>query len=152
MNILAIDPGASGGMAWTFDGIIEASKLPETLTDLKERLISLKAQSPDWTCYMEDVPNSVFGRSSMKSMPKLHRNAGRIEGLLCGLSFRVIMVRPQKWQPIFSLGKRSQCASDTIWKNKLKSEAQRRFPNQEVTHAIADALLILDYAISTEKV
>ena len=34
--------------------------------------------------------------------------------------------------------------SKTEWKNKLKSEAQRRYPDQTVTLATADGLLIMD--------
>jgi hypothetical protein len=33
------------------------------------------------------------------------------------------------------------------WKRKLKEEAQRLFPNMDVTLKTADALLILEYAI-----
>jgi hypothetical protein len=32
----------------------------------------------------------------------------------------------------------------------LKSEAQRRYPDQAVTLATADALLMMDYALSEE--
>lgn len=37
------------------------------------------------------------------------------------------------------------------WKNKLKGEAQRRFPEIKVTLAICDSLLLLDYAIQRER-
>jgi hypothetical protein len=55
------------------------------------------------------------------------------------------MVRPAKWQQHFGLGKRSGCASDTEWKNKLKQAAQRLYPDIKVTLDTADALLLLEY-------
>ena len=42
--------------------------------------------------------------------------------------------------------------SKTEWKNKLKAEAQRRFPHLNVTLKTADALLILEYSISAAGV
>jgi hypothetical protein len=37
-------------------------------------------------------------------------------------------------------------SSKTEWKNKLKGEAQRLFPSEDVTLDTADALLILEYS------
>ena len=80
------------------------------------------------------------------AMIVLNVNAAVIRTTLACFGVRVVQVRPQEWQKHFALGKRRDCASDTIWKNKLKAEAQRRFPNLTVTNATADALLLLDYS------
>lgn len=140
-------------MAWEDETGQHCVSIPETMGDIAALILQMKASntSPNWTCYMEDIPSFIGGKKLGNSMTKLHRSAGRIEGLLCAYNFRVIMVTPQKWQKHFSLGKRSGCSSDSEWKNKLKSEAQRRFPLQTVTLKTADALLILDYAISTDQ-
>ena len=84
-------------------------------------------------------------------MVKLNANSAYIRGVLWALKVQLVMVRPAKWQQFFSLGKRSGCASDTEWKNKLKAEAQRRFPDLKVTLKTADALLICDYAWRQEN-
>jgi hypothetical protein len=42
------------------------------------------------------------------------------------------------------------CSQPGEWKNKLKAEAQRRFPKQKVTLANADALLIYEWARETK--
>jgi hypothetical protein len=63
------------------------------------------------------------------------------------MGMRLELVRPQVWQKAFGLGTASACASKSIWKNKLKAEAQRRFPHLKVTHKTGDALLILEYAL-----
>jgi hypothetical protein len=65
---------------------------------------------------------------------------------------KVEMVRPQKWQKWLGLGRASGCGSPREWKNKLKAEAQRRFPYLNVTLKTADALLILEHSISAAGV
>jgi hypothetical protein len=49
---------------------------------------------------------------------------------------------------VFGLGTASRCASKSEWKNKLKAEAQRRFPDLKVTLKTADALLILEWVLA----
>ena len=63
------------------------------------------------------------------------------------MGVRIVRVRPHDWQKHLRLGTKKDCSGTTEWKNKLKSEAIRRFPTQKVTLATADALLILDYAL-----
>jgi hypothetical protein len=63
-------------------------------------------------------------------------------GVVKTLKIPITLVTPQEWQKHFSLGTASACASKTVWKNKLKAEAQRRFPACKVTLKTADALLI----------
>ena len=77
---------------------------------------------------------------------------GFIKGVIQTLGVRLELVRPQVWQKAFGLGTASACASKTVWKNKLKAEAQRRFPHLNVTLKTADALLILEHSISAAGV
>ena len=72
------------------------------------------------------------------------RNFGFLLGVAMTLGYRIIMVRPQAWQKGLGLGN-SKGMSKTEWKNKLKAEAQRRFPKLSVTLSTSDALLILEY-------
>jgi hypothetical protein len=81
------------------------------------------------------------------AMFKFGDQFGFLKGVLQTLGIRLELVRPQVWQKAFGLGTASACASKTIWKNKLKAEAQRRFPHLEVTLKTADALLILEYGL-----
>ena len=66
-------------------------------------------------------------------------------GALMAFGWRIIEVPPVRWQKWLGIGR---CGGD---KNKLKAEAQRRFPNDRVTLMTADALLILDYARAMEN-
>jgi hypothetical protein len=62
---------------------------------------------------------------------------------LSGLYIRTELITPQKWQKKLGLGT-SKGLTPTQWKNKLKAEAQRLFPDIRVTLKTADALLILE--------
>lgn len=151
MNTLAIDPGASGGLAWTDKDGTQCLAMPPTDGDILDLLRSIKAAGVD-TCYIEQVGGYVGGTGQPgAAMFRFGESCGYIRGCLMALSFKVVMVRPQKWQKHFSLGTAKQAGGKTAWKNKLKGEAQRRFPNQTVTLKTSDSLLMLDYAITTEK-
>ena len=79
-------------------------------------------------------------------MFKFGENCGFMKGVVQTLGIKLELVRPQVWQKAFGLGTAAGCASKTVWKNKLKAEAQRRFPHLSVTLKTADALLILEWA------
>ena len=72
---------------------------------------------------------------------------GFLKGCLMSLGFRVVLVRPQRWQKQLSLGSKKEHGK--AWKNHLKANAQRLFPNAEITLKTADALLLLEYATQT---
>jgi hypothetical protein len=72
----------------------------------------------------------------------LHRNVGFLQGVAMAEGFELHLLQPQKWMAKLSLKKRPQ-EEQRHWKNRLKEEAQRRFPSLKVTLANADALLIL---------
>lgn len=151
MNILAIDPGASGGLAWTDREGTQCIAMPPTDGDILDLLRSIKAAGVD-RCVIERVGGYVGGAGSPGSaMFNFGQSCGFIRGCLMALSYRVEMVQPQKWQKHFSLGTAKSAGSKTAWKNVLKAEAQRRFPDLTVTLKTADALLILDYAVEIEK-
>ena len=146
-TIIAIDPGASGGIAWRHPGEHAcAVKMPETAGDVVALL--REPNSTEATC---EAHIELVGGFAGKAMPgsamfNFGKGAGIIEGALMALGVRVVMHRPQAWQKTFSLGAAKGSKSKTAWKNKLKAEAQRRFPHLKVTLATADALLILEHA------
>lgn len=142
--MLAIDPGASGGIASvTINGMVDAIKMPETEGDVLEKLKNLKVYHD--TIIIEQVGGYVGGAGSPGSaMFNFGRGFGFLLGVAMTLGYKIIMVRPQTWQKALSLGN-SKGMTKTEWKNKLKAEAQRRFPKLSVTLSTADALLILEY-------
>jgi hypothetical protein len=143
---ISIDPGASGGIAWNKDGQLGAVPMPDALPDLVEffRLLIAGTNSP--VAYVEKVPKFVGRAIPSSTTAVLFFNYGFCEGVLTALGVRIEQVDPHTWQKFFRLGTKRECASTTEWKNKLKSEAMRRFPQLKVTLSTSDALLILDYA------
>ena len=152
-SILAIDPGASGGFAVSDkDGITSCISAQKTSGDICDLIKNLKAENNISVCYIEDIPKFTGRLIPSSCAAVLFENYGFTQGVLMAMGIATIRVRPQEWQKHFSLGTAKACGSTTIWKNKLKAEAQRRFPNLTVTLKTADALLILDYARAKEGV
>jgi hypothetical protein len=143
-HFIAIDPGVSGGIAYTdTDGSVHALPMPETLHDLERHLwIICKEDAPEIAIvFLEELPKFA-GKMSGSSMATMFRNYGRIEGMLASYGVRIEYLRPQVWQKALGLGdKKSHGAR---WKAHLKGRAQALYPQLTVTLKTADALLILE--------
>lgn len=157
--IIAVDPGKSGGFAWSFQDLVRLQPMPatqgeilQTIREYVREALCTPIGSSSTVAYMELVGGFIQGNPVPGSaMFAFGHGVGFIVGVLQTLGIRTIQVRPQKWQKHFSLGTKSECATTSVWKNKLLAEAQRRYPNQKITLKTADALLILDYAREQEK-
>lgn len=144
--LIAIDPGASGGIAWEKDGQVGCCPMPDALPELRHFFVLLTQGTIAPVAYVEKVPKFVGQAIPSSTTAVLFYNYGYLEGMLAYAGVRIVQVPPHDWQKHFSLGTKKDCASTTEWKNKLKAEAIRRFPEQKVTLSVADALLILDFA------
>jgi hypothetical protein len=146
LNMIAIDPGSTnGGIAIALPGEgATAFKMPPTEDEIIRKLRLAKASESE-SAYLENIVLFTGAKIPGSRIGKYAANWGFLKGALMTLGFRVILVRPQKWQNALNLGT-SRGMNKTMWKNKLKNEAARRFPHIEVTLATADALLILDAA------
>jgi hypothetical protein len=143
-QIIAIDPGASGGIAYReAGGKAEAIKMPDTEGDILETLRGLKMTHS--TAVIEEVGGFIGSPQPGSAMFKFGRGVGFLLGVLMALRFRVETVRPQKWQATLGIGNSRTRASKAAWKADLKSLAQRKFPEAKVTLSTADALLMLEY-------
>lgn len=147
MKLLAIDPGQSGGFAWSDgNGTVECRAMGDTEGDVMDLLRSIRSAGVE-TIIMEDQAGfgAPGGKVSPGAMFTFGRGFGFILGAAQAMGYSVELVRPQKWQKALSLGTKAAAGGRTAWKNKLKAEAQRRFPNAIVTLAVSDALLLLEY-------
>jgi len=154
-TLIGIDPGLSGGVAvWTF-GVAGCRPMPATGGDIVALLRGIMSASDksgaETVCVMEATGGYVGRAQPASAAYRFGENAGFLKGVIQTLGMRLELVRPQAWQKAFGLGTASACASKTIWKNKLKAEAQRRFPHLKVTLKTADALLILEHGLSAER-
>jgi len=141
----AVDPGKSGGIAVRYPGDkVLAFKMPPTEGDLRDLFVRLYNPDNPTVANVEKVGGYIGGPGAPGSaMFNFGRNHGFTLGLLSALYIRTELITPQQWQKRLSLGT-SKGMKPTEWKNKLKAEAQRRFPDMKVTLYTADALLILE--------
>ena len=149
-KIIAIDPGKNGGIAiYSVDvgRVIEVIKMPETPQELLRFLRFYQLNS---ICYLEKV-GGLPGMSP-SAMFNFGVGYGHLEMSLLACKIPTISVTPQKWQKVLQLGNKGS-KSTTEWKNKLKRKSEQLFPYVgKITLAVSDALLILQYAITQEKI
>lgn len=151
--IIAIDPGKNGGISWIdTKGEVHAENMGDTPMDILEQIRRIKssAEGSDCVCYLENVGR---GRAdeNVSALCSFARHCGNLEAFLLAEGIPIIQVLPQKWQKSLEIGKSTDCASKTIWKNKIKAKVQERHPKLKITLKTADAIGILDYAIEKEK-
>lgn len=146
--LIGIDPGRSGGIAVDNGHGVVSDKMPATEGDIYEYLMEC---TPDdhpkfrTTVALEEVGGYTGGAGSPGSaMFNFGRNFGFLIGVCMTIGFRIEFVKPAKWMKDLGMGTRGK-RTKTEWKNHLKGEAQRLYPDQKVTLATADALLILEW-------
>lgn len=147
-ELIAIDPGVSGGIAWRMAYGTRAIPMPSTEPDIATRLKEIYYHLDKPTVLVEEVGGFIGRPQPGSRMFTFGRNFGFLLGVLTCLSARVVLVRPQKWQGFLGLG--TSEGNRTKWKNKLKSKAQNLYPDLDITLAISDALLLLEYGAKTE--
>ena len=137
--ILAIDPGASGGLAWRdADGIVHAEPMPDGMTAQVDRLRSLAATIPGLTAVMEKVGTYVPG-NHVGSACTFARHCGHLEAALYALGIPFTEVAPRVWMK--KLGTLPKDKAER--KRAIRELMARRFPGLEVTLKTADALGLL---------
>lgn len=137
MDIITIDPGKSGGIAWKINNEVFCAKMPETIKDMVDFFQELMDKGIS-DVVMEKVGNHVIGNSASSSV-KFARHCGQLEGVLVALGFSLVEVTPQKWMK--KLGALPKKKKDK--KNKIKEIAQMKYPKLKVTLALSDALGIM---------
>lgn len=151
--ILAIDPGASGGIAFkSEDGKVFSRPMPKEKKEFVAIMIELKEiTGGKMAAYMEKVGGFMSsGESGGKNMAAAHvmfnfgANFGFIQGVLMGLGIDVDLVLPKHWQSTLDLDLKRTIGKGR-WKRYLKDQALLLYPDQKVTLKTADALLIMTY-------
>lgn len=161
--ILAIDPGAGGGLAWrTETGGVVAVKMPDGVT---EQCTAIRELHPTQVV-VERVGTYMPGNSGPAAVA-FARHCGNLEGIIVALGLPMIPpkgVTPQTWQNVMGLTKlepidkavdpatrkRILAERKAQRKNEIKELMQRRYPHLKVTLATADALGILTWAIGSD--
>lgn len=156
-TLLCIDPGKSGGIAVENEYGTYCDPMPDTFGDTVDYLREVKELGGEkTTAYVEAVPSFCGPKLPGSVVFVMAENFGVIQGALMALNIPLVLVRPQEWQKGLGIGTKAGCVGATnnqkrtLWKRKLKGEAQRRFPTLKVTEKTADALLILEWARSKQ--
>ncbi len=143
MIFLGIDPGVNGGLALlSQDGKpLLVRGMPDTERDIFGWMASLAR--PTFT-YIERV--GCNGKNGSKGNWVLSASYHGLRMALIGADIPFEAVTPVTWQKEFKLPTLKQAGSPVKKKNAHKARAQELFPELKITHAIADALLIAEYA------
>jgi hypothetical protein len=148
VTYLSADPGVSGGFVFSDrDGVLHAVRMPATEGGIVDLLRTAVATHGVTTAVVEDIPKYVGHAIPSSSAAVLFRNFGFLLGTLHTLGVRTVLVTPQTWQKPLGLGTVAGAGGKPQWKRKLLAEAQRRYPNLDLTLSTADAALIYDFAI-----
>lgn len=142
MIYIGVDPGVGGGIAAIVKsgGILDTFKMPTTDRELLTILKRLERRS--------SVEGPAFGMlERVHSMPgqghsgafTFGKNVGALQMAMTAADIPFDLVSPIKWQNAMSC----RTGGD---KNVSKRRAEQLFPKWTITHAIADALLLAEYA------
>lgn len=146
-NILAIDPGAKGGIAWHCPGTAaQCLAVPESreeFVNMLRGLICPNRPGVPWICFLEQVGGYIGKEQPGSRMFTFGESYGFAQGVLAAFGVPVRLVRPQTWQR----GIPNRIGEYSERKRALKDFAQQVFPGLRVTLATADALCILNYAV-----
>jgi len=141
--LLAIDPGAAGGLVWVDqDGVTHAEPMPQGMTAQADRLRALAAELPGLVAILEKTGGYMPGNSGPAAVT-FARHCGHLEAILYSLGIAADQVAPGVWQR--ALGELPK--DKRVRKRAIRELMARRFPALSVTLKTADALGILTWAM-----
>lgn len=147
MKLMAIDPGASGGIAWTGSGeTTTAVKMPQGMTEQCNMIRGMAALG--YTTAIIEKVGTVMPGNGKVGTATFARHCGHLEAAcyLCGVS--VIQVAPAKWM-------REVCGElpkdKLARKHAIKERMARRYPTASVTLSTADALGLLTWGLDNAR-
>lgn len=146
-TIIAIDPGASGAVAWRHTSGEIGSESTMRRVSLSDLIRDLRDMTGHSVAYIEQVGGFIGKPQPGSAMFKFGMSYGRWLGILETLEIRTVLVRPQTWQKTIGLG---STLKGPERKRALRDVAKRLYPQHGVTLANCDALLILEHAIQAE--
>jgi hypothetical protein len=159
---LAVDPGASGGLAWNdITGTrINCTPMPEDDKSICSLIVMLSFYRP--TVVIEHVSGFIGKAHPGGAMFSFGENFGFIKGVTLALELELVLVRPNLWQKCIIPGRKKDFNFESVltkgerkgqtviknkWKDNLINHANIFYPKvQGINPKTADALLILHYA------
>jgi hypothetical protein len=145
MYYIGIDPGAKGGIT-VLDGngkVYRSIPIPEGEVNLWQSFDSTRFDMV--TAVIEQVSGYAGERQPGSAMFNFGRGYGALLMGLVAAKIPFVTVVPRTWQKALGITPKKKGMTKPQWKRQLKSIAQQRFPQVEVTLWMADSLLIADY-------
>jgi hypothetical protein len=151
-TIVAIDPGASGGIAILNNGRIQAVKMPESVQEMQSYFNYINDTFQNVVVFIEkvqaygsdddDTPGKKFGINKMLA------NYQQVLTVIQLTGFRFVEVYPISWQTTLGLKlpKSEGTETKTQRKNRYKDYAQKLFPEVSVNLKTCDALCLIQFA------
>lgn len=153
MSILAIDPGASGGLAYgeyknpCFVPMPAALDTAEGLIELLDLLVNIRSNFPNIRCVLELVGGFVGEAQPASSAFKFGASYASAKSMLIAARIPYTLVAPTSWQRHLCLPKRGRTSKGkTQHKKDLQEAAQALFPGRKITLKTADAALMFHLA------
>lgn len=151
---IGLDPGTGGGLAaLTADGkVVHAQRMPETPRDVLDALRFMCPAPERARAVLEFVRSSP--QMGVVSAFTFGCGYGGLRMALAAVGIAYEEATPQKWRKALGCSSQRKKFGErdaTEAKNVTKAKAQQLFPFAKVTHAVADALLIAEYARRTDQ-
>ncbi len=139
--LVAIDPGASGAIAWADGAHTTVHSMPDTPMDMLHLFALINTSNIVRMCLCEKVGGYRPGNSAPAAV-KFARHCGHLDMALLAASIPHKFIAPGKWMKAV-MGTVPKDKKER--KNAIKQEMQRLYPQLKVTLTNADALGILTY-------
>lgn len=154
MVIVAIDPGASGGVAIWDKGIQNIYKCPKDVVKMASIINSSKTTS--WisendgiVAYIEQV--HAFPTDARSSAFKFGANYGKWLGILGAYKIETILVSPQKWMKYFKEKFKFKLPKNKTERKRKLKEMATKYTDKRVTLYNSDAILIAMYGVHEQQ-
>lgn len=147
-TIVAIDPGANGGIAWQVQGFpVRAAKMPADIVSEIKR-INDEHKITMLVIEKQQVWSSGKGdddRGRMMQMQKLIASYNKTVGGLQALGIPVVEIASISWQSYLKLRSKGENIEKRDRKKNYQVYAQKQCPHLRVTLNTADAICMLAY-------
>jgi len=155
-TIVAIDPGASGGIAVYSRKRAVAVGMPKGVAEVNKLIQKIQQEYEGIIVFIEKVQAYASGKGDDDpgkkfGINKMLKNYSELITVITLNGLPYIEAYPVSWQSTLGLSQRRPKEIEfskwkTMRKNKYKEFAQASYPEIKVTLKLADALCILDFA------
>ena len=160
---LGIDPGVKGGLAVLLqygdvvspDLGLNAGPMPATEKDVWNWLKEACAGCKNVYAVIEQQyprPTALFDKKSKTWRSTVLASTCVLYGSYMGLRSMLVAAGvvweqcpPMTWQKALGIPKKKPAENNTHWKNRLKEKASQLFPEEKMTLAKCDAVLIAEH-------